>query len=85
MYVLADAMDSLGTDGRSSCTCRTIRIGSFHDVYSLVRGELTGIRDNGYSSVTSSIMDYEFENGRRYHAYKAGRECQILILGTDQS
>ncbi|MCJ1339888.1 hypothetical protein MMC09_005180 [Bachmanniomyces sp. S44760] len=23
-------------------------------------------------SITSSIIDYEFENGRRYHAYKAG-------------
>ncbi|MCJ1313077.1 hypothetical protein MMC25_006754 [Agyrium rufum] len=24
------------------------------------------------ASITSSILDYEFENGRRYHAYKAG-------------
>ncbi|MCJ1469708.1 hypothetical protein MMC07_008349 [Pseudocyphellaria aurata] len=24
------------------------------------------------SSITSSVLDYEFENGRRYHAYKAG-------------
>ena len=23
-------------------------------------------------SITASIIDYEFENGRRYHAYKAG-------------
>lgn len=24
------------------------------------------------ASITSSVLDYEFENGRRYHAYKAG-------------
>ncbi|MCJ1232962.1 hypothetical protein MMC14_000916 [Varicellaria rhodocarpa] len=24
------------------------------------------------ASITSNILDYEFENGRRYHAYKAG-------------
>jgi len=24
------------------------------------------------SSLTSSILEYEYENGRRYHAYKAG-------------
>lgn len=24
------------------------------------------------TSITSSVLDYEFENGRRYHAYKAG-------------
>lgn len=23
-------------------------------------------------SITSSVQDYQFENGRRYHAYKAG-------------
>ena len=38
-------------------------------------------RMDGSSSITSSIMDYEFENGRRYHAYKAGRKqvfpCKI--------
>ncbi|MCJ1393219.1 hypothetical protein MMC18_006091 [Xylographa bjoerkii] len=28
--------------------------------------------DDDFSSITSSIIDYEFENGRRYHAYKAG-------------
>ena len=43
-------------------------------------------RDGSLSSVTSSILDYEFENGRRYHAYKAGREspfsplCQIMEI-----
>ena len=26
----------------------------------------------GSTSITESIIDYEFENGRRYHAYKAG-------------
>lgn len=25
-----------------------------------------------WASITSSIVDYEYENGRRYHAYKAG-------------
>lgn len=25
------------------------------------------------SSVTSSMFDYEYENGRRYHAYRAGQ------------
>ncbi|KAL8766184.1 MAG: hypothetical protein Q9209_006949 [Squamulea sp. 1 TL-2023] len=29
-------------------------------------------RDLDSASVSSSILDYEFENGRRYHAYKAG-------------
>ena len=24
------------------------------------------------SSITSSVVDYEYENGRRYHGYKAG-------------
>ncbi|KAI4196321.1 MAG: hypothetical protein LQ350_006638 [Teloschistes chrysophthalmus] len=24
------------------------------------------------ASLTASVLDYEFENGRRYHAYKAG-------------
>lgn len=24
------------------------------------------------ASITSSVLDYEFENGRRYHAYRAG-------------
>ncbi|MCJ1476471.1 hypothetical protein MMC13_005137 [Lambiella insularis] len=28
--------------------------------------------DGDDSSISSSIIDYEFENGRRYHAYKAG-------------
>jgi hypothetical protein len=28
--------------------------------------------DVGSCSITASILDYEFENGRRYHAYKAG-------------
>ena len=36
-------------------------------------------RDGSLSSVTSSILDYEFENGRRYHAYKAGRESPLVI------
>ena len=35
---------------------------------------LTKSSDMGSASITSSIMDYEFENGRRYHAYKAGRK-----------
>ena len=26
----------------------------------------------GLASLTSSVLEYEFENGRRYHAYKAG-------------
>ncbi|KAL8863286.1 MAG: hypothetical protein Q9178_000661 [Gyalolechia marmorata] len=29
-------------------------------------------RDLDSASISSSILDYEFENGRRYHAYKAG-------------
>ena len=24
------------------------------------------------ASLTSSVLEYEFENGRRYHGYKAG-------------
>ncbi|KAL8734682.1 MAG: hypothetical protein Q9166_001338 [cf. Caloplaca sp. 2 TL-2023] len=30
------------------------------------------LRDLDSASVSASILDYEFENGRRYHAYKAG-------------
>lgn len=29
-------------------------------------------RDLDSASISDSILDYEFENGRRYHAYKAG-------------
>lgn len=29
-------------------------------------------RKHNSASITSSVLDYEFENGRRYHAYKAG-------------
>ena len=29
-------------------------------------------REYRTASITSSVLDYEFENGRRYHAYKAG-------------
>lgn len=29
-------------------------------------------REYKSTSITSSVLDYEFENGRRYHAYKAG-------------
>lgn len=29
-------------------------------------------RDLDSASITASVLDYEFENGRRYHAYKAG-------------
>ncbi|KAL8990840.1 MAG: hypothetical protein Q9177_000606 [Variospora cf. flavescens] len=28
--------------------------------------------DSDSASITASVLDYEFENGRRYHAYKAG-------------
>ncbi|KAL9607424.1 MAG: hypothetical protein Q9167_007667 [Letrouitia subvulpina] len=30
------------------------------------------LRDLDSASITASVLDYEFENGRRYHAYKAG-------------
>ena len=40
-------------------------------------------RDGSLSSVTSSILDYEFENGRRYHAYKAGRESPFFTTFSD--
>ena len=29
-------------------------------------------RDVDLASLTSSVLEYEFENGRRYHGYKAG-------------
>ena len=29
-------------------------------------------RDVDLASLTSSVLEYEFENGRRYYAYKAG-------------
>lgn len=38
--------------------------------------EVVGLCSLDLASLTSSIMDYEFENGRRYHAFKAG--CQWL-------
>jgi len=41
---------------------------------------LTFARDYGSSSITSSTVDYEFENGRRYHAYKAGRAWLHFFL-----
>lgn len=30
------------------------------------------LSDSDSASITASVVDYEFENGRRYHAYKAG-------------
>ncbi|KAI4208406.1 MAG: hypothetical protein LQ348_000172 [Seirophora lacunosa] len=30
------------------------------------------LSDLDSASITASVLDYEFENGRRYHAYKAG-------------
>ena len=42
------------------------------------RSLMVANRDGSLSSVTSSILDYEFENGRRYHAYKAGRETPFF-------
>ena len=30
------------------------------------------VSDDDFASITSSVIDYEFENGRRYHAFKAG-------------
>ncbi|KAL8931488.1 MAG: hypothetical protein Q9211_006928, partial [Gyalolechia sp. 1 TL-2023] len=30
------------------------------------------LRDLDSASITASVLDYEFENGRRYHGYKAG-------------
>lgn len=33
------------------------------------------------TSATSSIFNYEYENGRRYHAYKAGQ----YLLPNDES
>ncbi|KAH7174850.1 S-adenosyl-L-methionine-dependent methyltransferase [Fusarium flagelliforme] len=39
-------------------------------------------RDSSYTaSVTSSIFDYQYENGRRYHAY---REGQYVLPNDDQ-
>ena len=33
-------------------------------------------RESSYTaSITSSITAYQQENGRRYHAYQAGRKC----------
>lgn len=29
-------------------------------------------RVHSSSSITSSVLDYEYENGRRYHGYRAG-------------
>ena len=37
-------------------------------------------RDDGSASIVSSVLDYEFENGRRYHAYKAGRKYTFVTL-----
>ncbi|MCJ1432955.1 hypothetical protein MMC27_002313 [Xylographa pallens] len=36
--------------------------------------------DDDFASITSSIVDYEFENGRRYHAYKAGSAYPSIVL-----
>ncbi|KAL9589215.1 MAG: hypothetical protein Q9203_001998, partial [Teloschistes exilis] len=37
-----------------------------------VRSIKTTFGDLDSASLTASVLDYEFENGRRYHAYKAG-------------
>ncbi|PGH10991.1 hypothetical protein AJ79_05142 [Helicocarpus griseus UAMH5409] len=39
------------------------------------------------ASVTSSVTDYQKENGRRYHAYKEGRELHtsFLLLAFDKN
>ena len=38
-------------------------------------------------TLDSSIMDYQYENGRRYHAYEAGSWCLLLpdISAADQN
>jgi hypothetical protein len=35
-------------------------------------GASSHTEDDGSCSITASIIEYEYENGRRYHAYKAG-------------
>jgi hypothetical protein len=41
---------------------------------------LLTVRTSLTESLTPSIMDYRFENGRRYHAYKDGCESQQFTL-----
>jgi hypothetical protein len=42
--------------------------------YSVLNSNRTTLTD----SLTPSVMDYRFENGRRYHAYKDG--CELIFL-----
>lgn len=36
---------------------------------------------NSTQSVRSSIYEYIEENGRTYHAYNSGSECEVVVLG----
>ncbi|PTB77300.1 hypothetical protein M440DRAFT_1390647 [Trichoderma longibrachiatum ATCC 18648] len=39
-------------------------------------------QDSAYTgSVTSSIYNYQYENGRRYHAYREGQYADVLMEG----
>ena len=41
------------------------------------RTELTLYSESRASSLLSSVRNYQFENGRRYHGYREGSECEM--------
>lgn len=65
----SDRNTAFAPDGFVSCLAHTNRW-SIHAVGSSTDALLFSDPDS--ASLTASVLDYEFENGRRYHAYKAG-------------
>lgn len=41
--------------------------------------EVPRYRSTFTGSLTSDVYSYQYENGRRYHAYDAGRKCRKSI------